>query len=498
MQPAHRITLLLLFTLSSPAYSLDTPAVSASSAVTLPDGSRYQGALKNGLLHGQGTLTWPDGRRYQGGFQQGVMSGDGRLEYSEDCVYLGGFQAGDFHGPGRYDCEGIVWEGEFQHGVLPKGSIAWENGDRYSGALQDFMPHGQGHRTTAHDSHYEGTFQQGLLIEGSYRDSLGHHYQGTFEGEMYHGEGELTYPDGVTLRATFEYGEANGPAVLIYNSDSGERREESAYFDAGRYYPSRWAWQDNTRTQAKRLEKRLYSEDRRLESALSKLAPQRPGVRDVYLLIVGGDGSEAVFPREVDWVATQLGHVFDLNDRQLRLSNGSGRWPLATGTSIRKSLNALDKLIDPQEDLLLVHLVSHGDSDGTLVLGVQGLDFNDLSVKDGMYWFDGLRASHQWIIVSACYSGHWQDALASPERVVFTSSAADRTSFGCDSDSQRTWFSSALYGELQQQDLEDPQAWFQRAKMRVTEMETGMGIEEESQSLPQFSVGKKFLRWWKG
>ncbi|SEA20909.1 C13 family peptidase [Microbulbifer marinus] len=471
--------------------------VHSAENTTLPDGSVYAGSLQNGLFHGKGELSWPDGRHYEGEFVQGRISGRGRFDYGDGCFYEGEFLDGELSGHGRYECAEGVWEGEFQQGELLKGSVAWTDAGSYEGEFLNLMPHGQGHQITAEGAHYEGTFADGYLVQGSYRDEQGYRYQGGFEYSFYAGEGELTQPDGTIIRANFEYGEANGEGVLIHKDERGKAVEETGFFVAGQYYPSKQAWRGNEKQQRAAVEARLYSEAERLRSALAALAPQRPGVRDVYLLVVGGDGTSPVFAKEVDWVSARLGSVFDIEQRQIRLSNGGGdKLPLATRTSVRQSLKALDAQMDPEEDLLLVHLVSHGDENGDLVLKENKLPLNDISVEDGKQWLDGLRAQHQWLIVSACYSGLWKEALASPNRVVFTSAAPDRTSFGCGDDSEHTWFSAALYGEALNKGLNDPAAWFAAANRRVTEMEQEQGIEEDAHSLPQHAVGQEFIDWW--
>ncbi|WP_237060265.1 C13 family peptidase [Microbulbifer sediminum] len=463
----------------------------------LPDGAVYSGNMENGLFHGQGELNWPDGRHYQGTFSLGQMSGQGRMVFADGCIYEGEFREGDFHGSGHYACGDAVWEGEFRQGELVKGSVSSASGDTYEGEFQDFTPHGQGHRTTADGADYEGTFEYGYMVQGNYRDEAGYRYEGEFQYTYYNGEGELTRPDGTIIRANFEYGEANGEGVRIREGDEGQRLEEQGYFVSGRYYPSKQAWQQSSRQQAAAMESRLYSEAERLQAAHAALAPQRPGVRDIYTLVVGGDGTEGVFAREVDWVAGRLATVFDIEGRHLRLTNGGGgELPMATRTSIRSSLEKLDSILDPQEDLLLVHFVSHGDENGDLVLAEHNLSLNDLSVADGSKWLDGLEAEYQWVIVSACYSGQWQEALAGPNRVVFTSAAADRTSFGCSDDSERTWFSAALYGDALAVGPHDPAAWFAAANRRVTEMEKEQGITGDEHSMPQHSIGERFLQWW--
>ncbi|WP_295803680.1 C13 family peptidase [uncultured Microbulbifer sp.] len=435
--------LILLVTACKPAFGGGT---------VLPDGSVYEGEMQDGLFHGRGELTWPDGRHYRGGFENGFLSGQGEFVYSDGCTYTGEFSEGDLNGQGRYDCGDTAWEGEFHNGDLARGTVVWPGFGSYEGELQDFQPHGKG---------------------------------------------ILTRTDGTEIRASFEYGQANGEGVRLRNSARGEPVEEAGYFVNDQYYPSEQAWINSETTARTSVEARLYSEAERLQAALATLAPQRPGVRDVYTLVVGGDGTQGVFTKEVNWVAGRLGTVFDIAQRQIRLSNGSdGSLPLATRTSVERSLKALDAVMDPEEDLLLVHLVSHGDSNGDLVLAEQQLPLNYLSVADGKRWLDTLNARYQWIIISACYSGQWKDPLASPERVVFTSAAADRTSFGCSDDSERTWFSAALYGDALAEGVNDPADWFAAANRRVTAMEKEQGFEEDFHSLPQRALGREFLRWW--
>ncbi|MCX2779112.1 hypothetical protein OQJ46_06855 [Microbulbifer thermotolerans] len=468
-----------------------------AGGTALPDGSVYSGGMENGLFHGHGKLTWPDGRTYTGEFHRGRISGLGKFDYGDGCIYEGAFRNGELHGEGRYACEENIWEGDFEQGEIRRGTVSWDNGETYTGEFQDWQPHGRGLLTTAEGTEYEGRFENGLPVNGSYRDRLGYSYRGGFEYFQYAGEGELIQPDGTMVRANFEYGEANGEGVLILPDGTGELQEQKGFFVSGRYYPSEQAWRQSEQDQRSAVEARLYSEAERLQAQFSALAPQRPGVRDVYLLAVGGDGTSPVFAKEVEWVTERLGTVFDIEQRQIKLSNGGGdKYPLATRTSIRESLKALDRIMDPEEDLLLLHLVSHGDENGDFLLAEAKVQLNDLSVADAKQWLDALEVRHQWIVVSACYSGLWKEALAGPERTIFTSAAPDRTSFGCSDDSERTWFSAALYSDALDTGVNDPAAWFAAAKQRVMEMEKEQGIEEDAYSLPQLALGREFLSWW--
>lgn len=466
--------------------------------VKLPDGAVYDGDIQDNLFHGEGVLIWPDERRYEGEFREGLMTGQGRLELRDGCIMEGTFVEGVLHGEGSLVCGDDRYQGTFRQGELVSGSVTYVDGNSYQGEFQAFLAHGEGIWVTPSGEQYEGTFADGSITTGSYRNQEGYAYNGPFQGFDFHGKGELTRPDGVIIRAGFEYGKASGPGVRILPAEGdGKPVVENGYFVKGKYYLSEKAYLQSRQQQAAGMEARLYTESSRLQSALSSLAPQRPGVRDVYFLAVGGDGTEGVFDREVTWVSAKLGSVLDLKRRQILLVNGgSDELPLATRTSVQESLKALDALMDPAEDLLLVHFVSHGAMNGELVLDTHNLQLNNLSVDDGKSWFNSLAVKHQWVVVSACYSGHWVEALAAPDRVVFSSAATDRTSFGCGDDSERTWFSKALYGEGMSAGINDPDAWFSAAQAKVSRMEDDQGFEEHERSLPQKAVGNNFLRWW--
>jgi hypothetical protein len=53
--------------------------VTKKRSLTLPDRSRYKGAVKNGVPHGFGERTSQDGEIYQGSFIKGKEEGYGTL-----------------------------------------------------------------------------------------------------------------------------------------------------------------------------------------------------------------------------------------------------------------------------------------------------------------------------------------------------------------------------------------------------------------------------------
>ena len=106
--------------------------------ITLPDGSIYQGELKEGKPEGKGVLHMPlSGHRYEGTFRDGKFQGQGKYFLSEKDEWIDGqFAAGNLlTGVGRIKCEdGGIYEGGFKnfsrHG---KGVFESMHGDRFEG-----------------------------------------------------------------------------------------------------------------------------------------------------------------------------------------------------------------------------------------------------------------------------------------------------------------------------------------------------------------------------
>ncbi|MFL2582768.1 MAG: hypothetical protein ACJ0Q9_00080 [Gammaproteobacteria bacterium] len=62
-------------------------------------GDRYTGDIVNGEYHGQGTFIWTDGTKYVGGWENGMKHGDGAITYPDGQLrtgnWTGGWRDGD-------------------------------------------------------------------------------------------------------------------------------------------------------------------------------------------------------------------------------------------------------------------------------------------------------------------------------------------------------------------------------------------------------------------
>lgn len=264
---------------------------------------------------------------------------------------------------------------------------------------------------------------------------------------------------------------------------------------------SPWWWADEGEDEASYIEEPLSwspealwnTQAERVDAAVAALAPQRPGVIDLYALAMAGDGNEKVFRNEVELLQRTLAERFDAPEHLIALVNHVNAredYPLASMTNLRQSLDGLSRVMDPEEDILLLFVTSHGSAEHRIHLGLDPLPLDPL---DG----DSLRASLdaagiRWrvLVISACYSGGLLPVLQSPESLVITAARADRTSFGCGVQSEITWFGEAFLAEALQQTRDFPEA-FRLAKTAIARREREEGIQA---SFPQIWRGEEISR----
>lgn len=219
---------------------------------------------------------------------------------------------------------------------------------------------------------------------------------------------------------------------------------------------------------------------------LERLAPQRPGVVDLYAVIVGGDGSEDVFRKESAEVRKVLEDRFDAARRTVTLVNSrSLPEPEATLHSLAYVLKAIGAKMDRNEDVLFLHLTTHGTSNHVLVLSHPQHELYGLSPQYLKALLDQAPIRFRVIVISACYSGGFVAPLAAADTLVITAASSNRQSFGCGADSDITRFSRWFYREALQQTRSFPSAARAAARM-VHEDERG---SRRKHSYPQMRLG---------
>jgi len=74
--------------LSGKLYDKDAPIIKKKIEYKCSD-SVYDGEMKGGFRHGQGTMKWKDGTVYEGEWQQGYAYGQGKFLFKKGDHYQG-------------------------------------------------------------------------------------------------------------------------------------------------------------------------------------------------------------------------------------------------------------------------------------------------------------------------------------------------------------------------------------------------------------------------
>lgn len=245
---------------------------------------------------------------------------------------------------------------------------------------------------------------------------------------------------------------------------------------------------DDSRSVKGSAEALIYRQPALMEQALGQLAAGTPGVTDTYLLAFGGDGNEDVFRNEVEYAQTLFAERFGMQQRTLVLLNNpdtTAATPLATLSNLRLALAGIGARMDREEDLLVLFLTTHGSEDHQLFVDLQPLPLDWIKPTDLRAALDDAGIDWRVVIVAACYSGGFIDALATPMSLVITAARADRPSFGCGADAELTYFGRAFLVDALNQTTSFPGA-FELARETVAQREKDDDFEP---SEPQIAMG---------
>jgi hypothetical protein len=193
-------------------------------------------------------------------------------------------------------------------------------------------------------------------------------------------------------------------------------------------------------------EELLYDQPARIAAAVERLQSAPADAPGVYFVGFAGDGDQAVFRREALYAARTFGARFDSTARSVLLINDvedRDSYPLASVSGLAQTLKLLTSRMNPEQDVLVLFLTSHGSEEG---LEVQNgsLPLGQLTPADLHQALDASAIRWRIIVVSACYAGVFLEELKTDSSAVVTASDAEHTSFGCDADRDLTWFGEAF------------------------------------------------------
>ena len=241
--------------------------------------------------------------------------------------------------------------------------------------------------------------------------------------------------------------------------------------------------------QAAFSESALYAQPQLLRAAVQQLKPERVGVEDLYFVGFAPYASQDVFMKETLSIGKLLEERFDTGGRSISLISHpdlAEKMPIATLTSLRDVLQAVGKRINPDEDVVLLHLTSHGSETHELSVEFYPLELQAIRPGDLRAALDDAGIKWRIVVISACYSGGFIEALKDAHTLVVTASDAKHTSFGCGNAFDFTYFSKAYYDEALRKTFSFGKA-FDLAKESIRLREQKEGLEPSN---PQIYMGE--------
>lgn len=232
----------------------------------------------------------------------------------------------------------------------------------------------------------------------------------------------------------------------------------------------------------------LFDQADRIDQALNSVQRDAATHAQGFFLGFAGVGNQKEFAQEVGLAARVIGAHYQTAARQLSLINDErdlNRAPLASVSGLDYALQGLASRMQLDRDVLFLAISSHGSQDPAIAVSNSGFPLTELTPQE---LAESLRESGiQWrvILISACYAGGFIAPLRDARTLIITAAAADRTSFGCSSDSDLTYFGEAFYRDAlpQATSLRDA---FEKAKVAIAAREKSEG---DQPSNPQAYFG---------
>ncbi|BFM14080.1 C13 family peptidase [Maricurvus nonylphenolicus] len=489
-------------------------------SITYSDGIQYSGQIKNNQPHGQGLIIFSEGNLYEGQFERSKIQGQGKWTVTDDYTYTGGFHddrfhgqgdivyangnrytgefiEGEFHGQGTYiENSGERYSGTFQQGNFSgQGSYSNSEGRAYVGEFKDWVANGKGVDVDEDGNQYQGQFENGVLVgQGVFIGSNSSRYEGEFNYGRFDGQGKLIASNGDIYEGEFRYGSKHGKGIYTANHDDAKpihgewKNNELISSDSGTAIFGR----------EEITEFALYNQLPLLEQRLNTIQPGNREQIELFTLALGSFGSEEVFRSEINFIETYFNQTLSNPEQSVYLSNSRRSLddrPLATLTSLEKSLSTLGQKMNREQDILFLYITSHGSQNKTISFQQPGLSLQDLSSQKLRELLDQSQIKWKVVVLSACYSGGFIEDLKDDHTMVITAAASDKTSFGCDDNNKFTYFGEAFFKEALPNTNSFSDAFLQASAL-IQQWETEEGKENSN---PQMYSSDKIIehleRW---
>lgn len=167
-----------------------------------------------------------------------------------------------------------------------------------------------------------------------------------------------------------------------------------------------------------------------LDDALGALDDERPGATDLYFVGFAADAREPALHDDVVRAQRVMDERWDTRARSIVLANDPKSLldaPFATVTHLRETLREIGATIDAESDVVMIYLAGRGSGSGVEV-SHPPLDLLPLSPGTLRALLEDAGIKWSIVVVSACESSAFHEALADENTVVLTAGSADCTS----------------------------------------------------------------------
>ena len=166
----------------------------ANIKMEYPDGSRYEGEIKNGKKEGKGILYYNNGDKYDGFFKDDKKEINGVLYYKNGNIYEGEFKNDKKNGKGTF----YYNDGQYK-------------GDKYVGDFLDDYKHGKGIYYFHSGNKYEGDWKNNKMEgKGIFFFNNGDIYEGDFKDWVQDGKGISYFYNGIRMMGDYSRGKPIG------------------------------------------------------------------------------------------------------------------------------------------------------------------------------------------------------------------------------------------------------------------------------------------------
>jgi len=204
------------------------------------------------------------------------------------------------------------------------------------------------------------------------------------------------------------------------------------------------------------------------------LTSQPPGERSLVFVGSAQHSQSLAFQRDVLLVEQRL-RAINPRLQSIILSNQQAStltYPFATIDTLNHTFKQLAKWSEKYPLTLVILITTHGNVD-VLSSNIANEHFPPVRSGNLRGWLDTLGDTPTTVILSACFSGSFMPMITEKPRVILTSAAANRSSFGCNYGSDNTYFISALFGD----DFDAGKTWnanFDAARSAIEKREQAM------------------------